>query len=72
MYVLCVYAYLLPLPTVKYTAPPRPDVDVPVPMYNAPLLLVLAPVDRIIAPLLPVVPELAVCNSIVPDVVVEL
>ncbi len=61
------------MPTVMYTAPPRPEEAVPVPMYNAPLLPLLAvPVDNTNNPLTPFVPELAVWMSRAPDVEVAL
>jgi len=56
---------LLPVPTVTYTDPPRPFVvDIPEPMYNAPVFPDPdAPVLKINIPLTPELPELLVLSS---------
>ncbi len=69
---VCAHAYLLPAPAVTVTDPPRPDAAAPVPIVMLPLVPLLAvPVDNTTAPLTPAAPALAVCSSIVPDVVVD-
>jgi len=59
---------LLPVPTVTYTDPPRPFVvDVPEPMYNAPVLPEPeVPVLKINIPLTPLLAASPVLNTMSP------
>jgi hypothetical protein len=58
---------LFPLPTVKYTAPARPEEALPEPIYKAPLFpLEETPLLKTISPLAPLVPEFAVEITIDP------